>query len=646
MSIQSSRLILSVLLVVGCSGGTSPLSPGDKGDDGAGGGDSGIGDEETSVTLSDCELQCTNGKFDPVPLNLVVLTSDSRAPPLDTGPEDSGCAPSDTGWPCLHINSLAKEFVNVAGNPVCGDTADPESCVRFKLGAHAYRADLDASSASILCTDALDLGDGPIDTAGESAWADQVAAAAVACPVRSLYNPRMLNVYLVDNTFSNTSFATFNANNSPDCYGMNLIDVARLPKFGPGSGLHWVNGAGEHEMGHAFNLFHTCKSNFPNSTSDTSNIMQTTAKNCCQEAQGIDFDTGDTKFPDTGSYWAQYIAADCSTDDAPPIGCDATSPTWNDPDCFNNPGFSIGDRDGGFSNSVNGSDSDGTYGQVETILNAAGLYCQCVCNEDHVDERKATAVTGELPCHPGSGEVAFFPFAVHDRDRDGSAMVELVPVVVSGDHLGRLSWITSFEVVDWGDASRLVGAKDGHGWAFVAGDPDSLDTNDLEVFDTGRTSDTLESGVIRTGYLWATDGISVPVEEWEWPRAEMEWGCYYDYNAEDVKWTTRPSNAYILKIEDIVGDWKQQVLIRPDLTGMYAWMELRGNPRAADRILLSTGANGTYTWTYSQVGMEVHGWLKPVGSPVGSKLRVHIDEISYGEWSVTNLTLDDLDKLP
>jgi hypothetical protein len=134
-------------------------------------------------------------------LNTVILTSDPRAP-VDTGPPDTGCTTTDTGWPCLHVNSLTREFRTEPGYTPCHDTGDSTTCVRFENGAHAYRADLDASSAATDCADVLALADGPTDTGdSEEEWREKLNTAVIACNDTLLYNPLMMNVYVINNTF-------------------------------------------------------------------------------------------------------------------------------------------------------------------------------------------------------------------------------------------------------------------------------------------------------------------------------------------------------------------------------------------------------------------------------------------------------------
>ncbi len=45
-------------------------------------------------------------------------------------------------------------------------------------------------------------------------------------------------------------------------------------------------------------------------------------------------------------------------------------------------------------------------------------------------------------------------------------------------------------------------------------------------------------------------------------------------------------------------------------------------------------------------GLLLSGWVKPVGTPTGTKLRFHVTNGSYGAWSLTNSTPPDLLKLP
>lgn len=114
--------------------------------------------------VDDCAVGCV-GEFPAFPLNLVVLTNRSDAPQRPTT-EVTSCASTDTGWPCAEPNSLTEYFVTELGDPVCSDPSDPATCVRFELGAQAYRADLDASSAATDCADALSLADSLYDGSG------------------------------------------------------------------------------------------------------------------------------------------------------------------------------------------------------------------------------------------------------------------------------------------------------------------------------------------------------------------------------------------------------------------------------------------------------------------------------------------------
>ena len=148
--------------------------------------------------------------------------------------------------------------------------------------------------------------------------------------------------------------------------------------------------------------------------------------------------------------------------------------------------------------------------------------------------------------------------------------------------------------------------------------------------------------------LLPTTTISYPLEEatYDWPVVDLVWGCNNDYDAPDVYKQARPPNAYILPVADLVGDWEQELLLRPDLPALRLWVEIRGNPRFASWVPLTDAGGSQYDWAFSGFGLSMSGWIKKVGSPVGAKLRVHVDEGSYQDTTWSNITLADLDKVP
>ena len=113
---------------------------------------------DTGEAPSACERQCEDDGLPELPINVVELNDDTDAPqPTST---DTGCLDTDTDWPCVHPNSLNDRFVTEDGHRVCADTGIAETCVRFRLGAHAFRTELDANAdvtSDANCAEALNL---------------------------------------------------------------------------------------------------------------------------------------------------------------------------------------------------------------------------------------------------------------------------------------------------------------------------------------------------------------------------------------------------------------------------------------------------------------------------------------------------------
>ncbi len=579
-------------------------------------------------------------------MNLVVLTSRSDAPQPPTTPI-TGCSDTDTGWPCVHPNSLTEYFVNSDGDPVCSDPADPSTCVTFEYGAHAYRYDLDHSAATAAdqdCLNAMALADSLTDADGTYAtsdWAGAITTAAELCEDPILFNPGMINVYLMDNQID-ASDSSFNAPCASCVLPMNFQDVDRVLDATLPQSLEYA--ASEHEMGHGFGLDHSCASPFPTTSHDgATNIMQTGPETCCCESRDINAAIDPTTYS-AGGYWETDICVDCSANTYKPAGCTNTPSATNDPDCVGSP-FTEGDRAEGFDNGVP-ADWREPVGQVDRILDTAKADCSAECDNTKTTASSAYAVTGELACHAGSGRFNLVPLSPADRDLDGTGFLPLVPYVVSGDHLGRLSELTSVSIVSLGSASRLVLPTLGHNWRFTPSDPDALSLTNMLRFDSSHLTATPALGVVRTGAMWGTDGVNLSSNTWNWPVVDLVWGCNNDYSANDVRWDSRPASAYRMHLNDIAGGDAQEILVRPDYTAMAVWFELRGYPRASDRVPLGQGSNGTYTWTYNNAGLAMNGWLKPTGSPSGTTLQVHITAMSFGSWSRNNFTLPTLVKLP
>jgi hypothetical protein len=299
-------------------------------------------------------------------LNLVVLTARADAPqPPDV--RVTTCDTSDTTWPCVHVNSLAGRFVGEDG-AICLDPAEPDTCVHFTLAAHSFRADL-AGLSDPGCTLALSLADDAGGQADQAAWADALAEAAASCTDTRLYDPRRINIYIVDNPFGNDSFNRDVGPHLP----VNLIDLDRLPDD-PADPLAFVHAASEHELGHGFGLGHTCADPIPDGATPT-NIMQTTVDNCCCEAATANGWEDEPWFLDEQ-------CNDCSADARAPATCDDLPGALDDPECSASGWFPLGTRGLPFSDAVNADFVEGSLGQVTRILNRAVAMCESVCLAD------------------------------------------------------------------------------------------------------------------------------------------------------------------------------------------------------------------------------------------------------------------------
>jgi len=186
------RAIAACFLVTGCIGANV------KGTDVEG------GVLDTAVPPAGCEAD-----LPPFPLNLVELTQDTAAPQPPATPI-TVCSGSDTGWPCVHPNSLARKFVSTTGD-ICIDMSDPDTCVRFAYAKHAFRSEL-VTGFDAACDAAMTLADNAgIDT-GYDEWAATIQTKVAECPDPAIYDAAMINVYLMDNPFPITQGdSSFNA---------------------------------------------------------------------------------------------------------------------------------------------------------------------------------------------------------------------------------------------------------------------------------------------------------------------------------------------------------------------------------------------------------------------------------------------------
>ena len=168
----------------------------------------------------------------------------------------------------------------------------------------------------------------------------------------------------------------------------------------------------------------------------------------------------------------------------------------------------------------------------------------------------------------------------------------------------------------------------------------------MKIFSSTHASETLAAGVVATAYPWGVEGLTMSHRRYDWPIVDLSWTCNNDYNASDVYRQVRGQSAYILPASLLYGTWQQQLLLRPDYNDQYMVIELRGNPGYAKVVDLTVGTNGQYNWSLTAYGLTMNGWVKAVGNPTGSKLRMHINQGSFRSQTWSNVTLTDLSKVP
>ncbi len=227
------------------------------------------------------------------------------------------------------------------------------------------------------CDEALWRADAPSgEFADFSAYAAALVRATAACGA-PVVRPDMLNLYLYDSTFPGSERFSFAANTRDivaDTPGLDelvmvFIDVERLPVSGS---LDFVQGAVEHELGHAFGLDHVCAVDQPTSDASPSNIMQTFAANCCCEAFGPG--TPPTSFS-TSCVDCSAVAQQFADEGAPDAAwCDDLPSPYDDPDCLVPGLFGVGSRELPFSNDWPANPGD-DRGQVTQILARAVDLC-------------------------------------------------------------------------------------------------------------------------------------------------------------------------------------------------------------------------------------------------------------------------------
>lgn len=621
-------------------------------------GDTGSVDDPDEIDTT-CEVSCFEG-LNEFGLNLVVLSGDTAAPQNDTNSDIPPCGYGDYEWPCNQYSDLYHDFraegdtADTANPLVCEDTGDIDTCVRFTdTPSYLFYDEID-TGLSADCADLVSNANNyAIDTNTGNDWEEYqsmkstIIEATLNCENTNLVSQdnETFNIYIYNNPlYSDISFSKGRFSDSDsECYGLLFIEKS----FQPPTGDYQYDGSIlEHEMGHIFGLNHVCETSV-SAGSDTNIMTTTTEEACCCEcglAEGQD--TGDTD-----NAWLD-ACVDCSAADTGDT-CLAT-PVYDqcDDDCVDE--LYKGSAALKFTENEIGDWSSGE-GQLSRILSAARSYCDCACEERNQTENEEAAnkwrtkVAGELDCFAGTGDFALIINRLTDSDDDDTGWVSLIPVLISGNHIGRLSWITSAEILDFGDYDHLFAAKSGYPFAFDTQDPDELDTTHLFEFDAQTTSRTWSAGLVASTNRWSTDDVDSTLTEIEWPVVRLQTQCNNDYNAADVLSLRFPPNAYRLPVKhiDSLITWKQELLIRPDFQEEWMVVELRGSPGVSQVFPLQPIPNtNKWSWSINAMGLSMAGWIQEVGNPVGSKLRIYISEGSYGQKSWNDETLPDLLKMP
>ena len=627
---QRLRWACLIILGAGC-GGKQDVS-----------GDTGGYEVPVPGEYPQCDIDCEQG-LDAFQLNAVVLTGDTDAPTL-AGADLPLCAHDDVEWPCNLWADLNNDLraahasdEDSARPLVCEDTADLFSCIRFDpYLSYVFYSDID-TGFSDECQRLLELADGAgydtSDTAyglGADVYYPLLRRTAAACEDRSVVVPYSdhINVFLWDNHHGNTSFQS-PAGDNEVCHSYVFADKGRLPNVGQGSDFD--DGMTEHEVGHSFGLGHVCSTPFEAAGGSTNFMTSGIDADCCVECNESASDTSSPWFaesvdclvPDTAMPFD--TAGECR---GPAIGLDQ------------------GDRAGGADDSLVDT-RDGKY-QTDQMLDRARDHCVCACI-DHYTLESRVGVVGELDCFAGSGDFALVMTGRVDSDDDGEAWAQLRPVLISGNHLGRLSWLTSAEVIDWGDYTHLFVGTTGRALAFDAQDPDALDEQYLHRFDSTTLARTWGAGTVATATRWTSDEVDASLDEVEWPVVRLAWTCSSDYSAPDAYTVVRPPNAYRLPVKHLDSGitWKQELLLRPDFEDAELVIEVRGAPGLATTVALDqVGTTDRWSWSMDIGGFDASGWLEEAGTPVGQKLRVHIDDGTFETKTWSDDTLPDLLKMP
>lgn len=224
-----------------------------------------------------------SGDLEPIPLNLVVLVDDPRAPTRDSvhlDPEEPGQVWSGEELLVREVEILNEYFLASDGGPVC----DEDGCISFELGAIWFYEDITDTSCAL-----LDYGrmTDPEILQSRRGMLRHMDRSVERCDDERLVAPGTINFYVYDfcewDTETDaadcdpiTSHGTSNTGEDGRYYPLVAIDLERLQ--------HQTQSPEEHELGHALGLQHVCDPTVTDVSQD-SNIMQSS---CSCECAGGD----------------------------------------------------------------------------------------------------------------------------------------------------------------------------------------------------------------------------------------------------------------------------------------------------------------------------------------------------------------------
>ena len=240
--------------------------------------------------------------------------------------------------------------------------------------------------------------------------------------------------------------------------------------------------------------------------------------------------------------------------------------------------------------------------QVDTIIAAASDIQLAWCNLPSVDAARY-AVKNDPACAAGTGRFTLRQRRTADLDADGTGRTDFAPVLLSGAHLSPEAWITSAKLVSLGDYTDVKVTRDGTSLEWS--ETDTLPPGDVEKLSVVGATTTWAPGVVHAGGRWAADGLDMSATGFAPPTVDLTWSCQTIAGATPVDQLTRPA-GYVLPVSAFgaIGV-PQEVIVRPNFSAGWAWLEMRGRPRDATRVRLHLQPTGRHRFSIDLLGIDL-----------------------------------------